>query len=370
MKPMRVATLVVVLVSIVSGCTDRSYTPVIPEALQVGTAATVFAATTRVQEADGSFGPDRADRLSMLELTVSIPPDRRPGRLDFGYGNANPEKQFILAGQKVFDRREDFRTRLHEELARQPRGHRELTLFIHGFNSTQTETVYRAAQLAHDIQMPGVLMVYSWPSKGHALAYAYDGDSVVFARDGLEEVLLRLGSADIDRVMIVAHSMGSFLLMEALRQIDLQDPGWAARNLDGVVLISPDLDLDIFRSQVTRLKEVPQPFVVMASEKDNVLNLSRRLRGKHSSERLGQISSAALIADLPVRVIDTSPFSDEAESGHFVAATSPTMLSMITDARKMTDLFDVGGLPLERAFPGIVSYSREYLGVDLAGGAR
>ncbi|MCU9837205.1 alpha/beta hydrolase [Ruegeria sp. WL0004] len=367
---MRVATLVVVLVSIVSGCTDRSYTPVTPDALQVGTAATVFAATTRVQEADGSFGPDRADRLSLLELTVSIPPDRRPGRLDFGYGSANPEKQFILAGQKVFDQPEQFGARLREELVGRPRGDRELTLFIHGFNSTQTETAYRAAQLAHDIEMPGVLMVYSWPSKGHALAYAYDGDSVVFARDGLEEVLLRLGASDLDRLNVVAHSMGSFLFMEALRQIDLQKPGWAARNLDGVVLISPDLDLDVFRSQLSRLTEVPQPFVVMASEKDNVLNLSRRLRGKQSGERLGQISSAALIADLPVTVIDTSKFSDEAESGHFVAATSPTLLAMIADARNMTNLFEAGGLPLERAFPGIVTYAEEYLGVDLSGGSR
>ncbi|WP_245706526.1 alpha/beta hydrolase [Ruegeria marina] len=357
-------------VALLAGCTDRSFTPVTPEALEIGSPATVFAATTREQEQDGSFGPERTERLSLLELTVSIPPDRRPGRLDFGYGQANPEKQFILAGQKVFNRPDAFTARLREELARQPQGNRELTLFIHGFNSTQTETAYRAAQLAHDIEMPGVLMIYSWPSKGHALGYAYDGDSVVFARDGLENVLLRLGASGIDRLTVVAHSMGSFLLMETLRQIDLQQPGWTSRNLDGVVLISPDLDLDIFRSQVTRLKEVPQPFIVMASEKDNVLNLSRRLRGLQSSERLGQISSAALIADLPVTVIDTSRFSDEAESAHFVAATSPTLLAMIADARNMTNLFEAGGLPLERAFPGIVSYSREYLGIDLAGGAR
>ncbi|AAV97097.1 alpha/beta fold hydrolase [Ruegeria pomeroyi] len=360
---MRIRVAIILSVALLSACTDRSYTPITPEALAVGSPATIFAATTRVQKDDGSFGPDRADNLSLLELTVSIPPDRRPGRLDFGYGRANPEKQFILAGQTVFDQPEAFRARLKQELARQPAGQRELTLFVHGFNSTQTETAYRAAQLAHDIEMPGSLMVYSWPSKGHALGYAYDADSTVFARDGLETVLRRLGEQRIDRLAVVAHSMGSFLLMEALRQIEIATPGWSARHLDGVILISPDLDLDVFRSQMRRIKTVPQPFVVMASEKDNVLNLSRHLRGKQSSERLGQIGSAALITDLPVAVIDTSQFSDEAESGHFIAATSPTLLAMIAEARNMTDLFEAGNVPLERAFPGIVSYARDTLDV-------
>ncbi len=57
-----------------AGCADRSFTPVTPEALAVGTPYTVFAATTRAQESDGSFGFDRSKDLSLLELTVSIPP--------------------------------------------------------------------------------------------------------------------------------------------------------------------------------------------------------------------------------------------------------------------------------------------------------
>ncbi|MCE8539018.1 alpha/beta fold hydrolase [Ruegeria pomeroyi] len=360
---MRIRVAIILYIALLTGCADRSYTPITPDALKVGSPATVFAATTRMQQVDGSFGPDRSESLSLLELTVSIPPDRRPGRLDFGYGQANPEKQFILAGQTLFASPDAFRDRLRQDLSQQPVGNRELTLFVHGFNSTQTETAYRAAQLAHDIDMSGSLMVYSWPSKGHALGYAYDADSTVFARDGLEILLRSLGNERIDRISVVAHSMGSFLLMEALRQIEIASPGWSAQHLDGIILISPDLDLDVFRSQMRRIKTVPQPFVVMASEKDNVLNLSRRLRGKQSSERLGQISSAALIADLPVSVIDTSTFSDEAESGHFVAATSHTLLAMIAEARNMTDLFEAGNVPLERAFPGIVTYARDNLDV-------
>jgi len=39
---------------LVTGCADRSYTPLVPEALEIGSPFTVFAATTRAKDPDGS----------------------------------------------------------------------------------------------------------------------------------------------------------------------------------------------------------------------------------------------------------------------------------------------------------------------------
>jgi esterase/lipase superfamily enzyme len=133
--------------------------------------------------------------------------------------------------------------------------------------------------------------------------------------------------------------MGSALAMEALRQIEIKSPNWSKQNLGGVILMSPDLDVDVFRSQMNRFDEVPQPFLVFVSRKDTILNISQRIRGTHSRERLGNLSSLDAVSDLPIEIVDTTAFADEAESGHFVAATSPALLSLLNAARETADAF-------------------------------
>lgn len=324
---------------LILGCTDRSLSPVTPEALEIGTAKTVFAATNRAERPDGSFGPERSEDYSLLELTVSIPPTHTPGKLEFGYANPDPNTQFTLAARHKFDALEDFETRLRAELDRYAPQERDVVVFVHGFNSTQTETAFRAAQLTHDINTPGATVIYSWPSLGSPLGYAYDGDSVLFARDGLEQLLRKLQQSGAKRIVLAAHSMGSVLTMEALRQIEIKTPNWSEQNLGGVILMSPDLDLDVFRSQMRRFDKVPQPFVVFVSRKDKILNISQRIRGTHSRERLGNLSSIEALSDLPIKIFDTTVFADEAASGHFVTATSPALLSLLNEAAATEEAF-------------------------------
>lgn len=322
------------------GCIDRSISVTLPEALNVGTSQTVFAATTRAREADGAYGYRRADSLRYLEMTVSIPPNHRPGTLDFSYSNPDPNKQFVLANLTEFSGPQDLKARLN--------GSQEVTIFVHGYNATQTETAFRAAQLAHDIGLPGKTLVYSWPSRGSNSGYAYDLDSVLFARDGLQQTITALKSMGIPRVLIVAHSMGGALTMEMMRQAELREPGWSRRNLEGVLLISPDLDVDVFRSQMAVIKTPPDPFIIMVSKKDKILNVSGRLRGTAEGERLGNIRSVEKLAQYPVSIIDTTAFNKDAESSHFVAATSPALLAILSSARRVSRTFgrDQGGIDL------------------------
>ncbi len=364
MKVFPVLSIVVCLG--LAACADRSFTPTVPEALSVGTAKTIFAATSREREEDGTFGFGRSEDISLLELTVSIPPNHKPGHLEFAYAKPDPQRQFTMAGRRQFQSGEEFKSRLKQEINTAGNPEREVTVFVHGFNSTQSETTFRAAQLAHDINLPGPQVVYSWPSRGTPLGYAYDGDSILFARDGLERLLRQLHTAGASRIVVVAHSMGSVLLMEALRQIEIAEPGWAHGALGGVVLISPDLDVDLFRTQMSRLKRPPKPFIVFVSRKDTILNISRRIRGTHSRERLGNISSVDRIADLPVEVIDTTDFSNEAGSAHFVPATSPSLIAMLTDARTMADSYGDQRITAEDLFPGAVVHYRGATEIDLS----
>ncbi|MFW8633915.1 alpha/beta hydrolase [Cribrihabitans pelagius] len=323
---------------LLAGCTGRPVSPTVPEALDIGTPRTVFAATTRAEQPDRTFGPGRSRKLSLLELTVSIPPVRSPGTLIPASGSPDPRTQFAIAERRRFPDALGFNRRLRTA-ARSNGNGRDVTVFVHGFNATQSETAFRAAQLAQDIGLPGATAIYSWPSQGSPLGYAYDADSVLFARDGLEQFLRQIRAAGIDRTVLVAHSLGAQLTMEALRQIEIKTPGWASDNLGGVILMSPDLDIDVFKSQIAQFREVPQPFLVFVSRRDRVLTLSQRLRGRRSGARLGNLGSLESIAHLPVEVIDTTAYADTAESGHFVAATSPALIALLNAARATAQAF-------------------------------
>ncbi len=314
-----------------AACVDRTVSQTVPSALDIGTPKTIYAATTRAREADGSYGYRRSDQLQFLEMTVSIPPNHTPGTLDFSYADPDPENQFVMADEDELAGPQGLASRL--------RGVDEVSIFIHGYNTTQSETVFRAAQLEHDLEIPGETMVYSWPSQATGYGYAYDIDSMLFARDGLEQTVRQLKSMGVDRVILVAHSMGTALTMEMMRQAELREPGWSHRNIEGVVLIAPDLDVDLFRSQMDSIKTLPDPFIVMISRKDRLLSISARLRGTAKSERLGNISSADALSEYKISILDTTAFNSDAGSSHFVAATSPALLAIINSARRVSSTF-------------------------------
>ena len=107
-----------------------------------------------------------------------------------------------------------------------------------------------------------------------------------------------------------------------------------------MILIAPDLDVEVFRSQINRLSSVPRPFVIFVSAKDHVLDLSARLRGTISQNRLGNISDDTPLAGLPVYVVDTTAYSNDAGSSHFVPATSPALIALFRESRSVNDTFD------------------------------
>ena len=140
-----------------------------------------------------------------------------------------------------------------------------------------------------------------------------------------------------------------------MRQIDLHNPGWISRNIGGVVLISPDLDIDLFQRQMDGLSEVPQPFVVFVSKKDKLLNISARLRGDADRERLGNVTDTNRIDGFPIEIIDTTAFSKTAESTHFVAGTSPALIAMLNDSRALNETFGPDQRGFEFLIPGEIS---------------
>lgn len=306
----------------VTACADRTYAPVIKESLEIGTLQPLFVATSRGRNESGYLDDTRTTNITYLKTQVSIPPNRDPGKVPVSFRNPDPKKHFTIASERTFEGSGGFKKALRSEFSALPPSKRDLLVFVHGYFNSHADSIFRAAQVKEDLDLPGIQLVYGWPSAGTVLGYNYDRESVMFARDSLEKVLRDLPSSGPRRIVLLGHSMGAMLIMETLRQIEIRTPGWAETHLDGIALLAPDIPLDVFKEQLSRFRKLPQPFLLLVSENDRALQLSERVNNTH---RLGQGAAVDQLGDWPVTVVDASGFNDTQGAGHFIVSDSDTV---------------------------------------------
>lgn len=319
---------------VLTGCVPRGVITMLPtgaDGLGDAKLQTVFIATNRRVEGDGPnalieqhFGEERDPQLRYGRIDISIPPTHVPGKIEWPGNRApDPDIHFVARdGTRYVNQ--------HAFLKDIPRGgaDSEVVLFVHGFNVNNAEAVYRLAQIAHDFETSNPVISFSWPSAGDARGYVYDRDSVIFARDDLEILLMGL-ARDGRKTLIVAHSMGSQLVTETLRQMSISGKGDALQPLVGVALISPDIDEDVFLRQAKRIKPFPQPFMIMVSTRDRALGLSALITGTPS--RLGSIEDPSRLEGLPIEIIDLSDIEGGDRVGHATAFTAPAAIRLLQE---------------------------------------
>ena len=292
----------------------------------------ILVATSRAPggEAELLSGARSAD-LRFFELTVAVPPERDHGTVRFPRrGEPDPETDFVAVRAARFGGLGDFTRAVDAAAATRNPADREAVVFVHGFNTNFAEGLYRQAQIGHDFRSRSVSVQYSWPSAGSLGAYAYDRESALFARDGLETTLDALARSDVPRIVVMAHSMGAHLAMESLRQMQIRGAPAFFDKLAAVVLMAPDMDIDLFRQQALDLAPMDVPIYVFVSSRDRALQFSSLLRGRR--ERLGSLTDGARLSDLNVAVIDLSHVDSRGDPlQHFKVASSPTMFNLFAD---------------------------------------
>lgn len=315
------------------GCAPRGSITVLPEAADTGEIVEILVATTRGATDEATIAARvRSDRVRFASVSVSVPPRRALGTVTFPRGSAtDPKTDFLTVETGTFADDAAFLRAVNDRLAERPRGDREVTLFVHGFNSNFAEGIYRHAQMAHDFRSPGISVSYAWPSAGSVRSYGFDRESALFARDGLEETLELLARSDAERIVLAGHSMGTIVVMEALRQMQIRGTGQALDRVQAVVLIAPDIDPDLFRADTLALASRELPIYVSVSGRDRALRASALLRGQ-TSGRVGSVDDREMIAGLPgVLVIDVSNVQGSGDPlNHFAVATSPAMIAFIS----------------------------------------
>ncbi|MDR6757886.1 esterase/lipase superfamily enzyme [Mycoplana sp. BE70] len=308
-------------------------TPIAETAPVPGTSTVdMLVATTRLPSGDPNtlFSGERSAHPYLTDIAVSIPPasKRKVGSVQWPTKMPpDPATDFavlrveqlssIEAGEGWF--------RAHNR-----NGH--VMVFVHGFNNRYEDAVFRFAQIVHDSKADVTPVLFTWPSRARVFDYNYDKESTNYSRSGLERLLHVLqDDKGVKDITILAHSMGTWLAMESLRQMSIRD-GRVAPKIENVVLASPDIDIDVFARQWSELGGKKPNFTIFVAQDDKALALSRFISG--DIQRLGQINPAdepyrAQFEKAGITVVDLTKVKSGDRLAHGKFAESPQIVQLI-----------------------------------------
>ncbi|MBA1348489.1 MULTISPECIES: alpha/beta hydrolase [unclassified Rhizobium] len=295
----------------------------------------LLVATTRAADDNPAvlFSGERGTGLAVNAVDVSIPPEanRKVGQVQWPSRlPADPLRNFVTVSVDPLEGERAGETWLKTHMPKS----RRVLVFVHGFNNRYEDAVYRFAQIVHDSHADVAPVVFTWPSRGSIFDYNYDKESTNYSRDALEELLTRTAANPaVSDITIMAHSMGTWLTVEALRQMAIRN-GHVAPKINNVILASPDLDVDVFGRQFASLGKERPHFTIFVSQDDRALALSRRISG--NVDRLGQIDPSvepyrSKLEAAGITVLDLTKLKGGDRLNHGKFAESPEVVKLIGD---------------------------------------
>lgn len=274
------------------------------------------------------FSAGRAADLSLASVDVTIPPNHMIGELERPTElPPDPMVEFTVVNPAIYTSDAAFIGEINAQLARLPPQDRRILLFVHGYNNTTSDAILRFAQFVEDTNFRGLPVLFTWASAARAPRYVYDLNSALAARSRLKDMADILLATNATSVDIFAHSMGTFLTMEGL--VDAQLAGRLGQRgaIDTIMLASPDIDIDVFRSQLGVLPlAFREKIFLLISEDDGALRISRAIAG--GVPRVGA-ADAEELEELGVTVIDLSQIEDSSAGSHSKFAGSPEVVQLI-----------------------------------------
>lgn len=341
-----------VLASALAGCASRpgddalSIIEVDPVSISEHTIL-VASARARDPRPGVFYNGERTPELSFAKVEIGVPPTHKPGMVEAPTRSPpNPATDMVVLAAEYRDTPKQFSADLKSELAKYPAGKRQAVIFVHGYNTLFSEALYRLTQMVEDSKAPGVPVLFTWASRGEIADYVYDNNSATAARDRLEETIRLVFDSGADQVTIFAHSMGNWVTVEALRQIKISGRPLPLNKLGNIILAAPDIDVDVFKSQLKRMGKLPKPFIVIVSSDDKALALSDFIAG--DKPRLGAYTHDTELVELGAVVIDMSKVKSTDGFNHAkfaqLAELAPQLRGMLARAAQSS-----GGTPVEVA---------------------
>lgn len=290
-----------------------------------------------------AFGSDRARKLQLgvADITVpkthEVPNVERPWVVKIPYFDVtlyaeaeDPKKHFTV---------KDIKALTKDELLAQVKGRLKSStafkdqalVFIHGYNTSFDNALYRTAQIAYDLGFDGAPFLYSWPSGGAVASYTYDRESAQasepYLRQFLEMVAKETGAK---QVSIIAHSMGNQPLMDVLR--DMRSAAPEGVEISQVILAAPDVDADSFSNLAKSIKGLASNVTLYVASNDRALIVSRNFWGSY---RAGDVPPAGPLVLPGIDTIDvTAASTDVFAINHSGYAVNNKLLGDIAELLK------------------------------------
>lgn len=323
------------MASCVAGCGSniKGFLLPVPASAPGATQVEMVVATTRLKADSPAelFSGERGAAPAFADIIVSIPPDRsrRIGEVQWPERvPGNPATDFVTLRADIIDKPRAiavFDRLLHKTPTR------HVLVFVHGFNNRFEDAVFRFAQFLHDSGADVAPVLFTWPSKGNIFAYGYDRESANYSRDSLEDLFAWLvKNPDVAEVSVLAHSMGNWVTLEALRQMAIRN-GRVPPKIRTVLLAAPDVDFDLAREQIATMGPKRPSITVFVSQDDRALALSRKVWG---GARLGEIDPSqepykSQLAQQKVDVINLTGVQSPDQLNHGTYAENPKIVELI-----------------------------------------
>jgi esterase/lipase superfamily enzyme len=268
---------------------------------------------------------------------------------------------------------EKFHDLLRQRLARTPQ--KDVFIFVHGFNTSFEDAVYRPAEVWHFMGRVGVPVAYTWPAGFPDLrGYAYDRESGEFTIFHLKNFIRTVAACpEVERIHLVAHSRGSDVTISALRELHIEfqargESTAAELKLENLVLAAPDLDEEVFmqRFAAENMLEAARRTTIYASGGDRAMSVADFLFA--SRRRLGSLAprdfspqARAMLAHLPnFQFVECKVKQDTL--GHDYVFSHPAALSdLILVLRDRRAPGFEHGRPLRHTAEGVWELDDQYL---------
>jgi esterase/lipase superfamily enzyme/acyl carrier protein len=225
-------------------------------------------------------------------VDVTIPSSHRVGQLETPFLGlqilSSPRRHITVSRITPLSSRR-FWSSITDDLDASDAGE-EVVLFIHGYKNSFEAAARRTAQIVVDMADMGfefVPLFYSWPSDNTLLGYMSDREDVMWSVGHIEQFIRDLTErAPSARIHLIAHSMGSQGLLNALRMLS-RDPRAPDQALfENVLLAAPDFDAEVFEQQLANdeFLRLSRRWTIYTSDRDNALKASVSI---NSVQRLG-----------------------------------------------------------------------------------
>jgi esterase/lipase superfamily enzyme len=289
------------------------------------------------------FGSDRARKLQLGEALITVPkvhqvPNvERPWVVKIPYFDVtlyaekeDPKSHFTVKEIKALTK-EELLAQVKARLGNSERFKDQAVVFVHGYNTSFDNALYRTAQIAYDLDFDGATFLYSWPSGGAVASYTYDRESAQasepYLREFLEMVVKQTGAK---QVSIIAHSMGNQPLMDVLR--DMRSSAPEGVEISQVILAAPDVDADSFTNLARTIKGLAKNVTLYVASNDRALIVSRNFWGSY---RAGDVPPAGPLILEGIDTIDvTAASTDTFAINHSGYASNNKLLEDIGELLK------------------------------------